>query len=323
MMSEPTYPTNEPDNTEIMLTRRGLFTAVAAVGGAMLLEACSPTTSEGQESPSSVAPTSPEATKPPEALGLKDPVSMRRARMIISTFENSTLVPQYGYAGDIDDGRGITAGIDGFCSGTGDMNEVVDDYTKIKPDNVLAPFQPRLHEIDKQFEDSGWQTPVASTRGLEGLAEAWKTAAEDEEFRNVQDKVSYRLRVKPALDLAATVETTDGPGIQTAIGQLIMFDTLVQHGDGEDQDGLPQIMKDTADALGESYTEQKYLAALLDVREDHLKNAANEATREAWADSVARVSALRQILKSGNTNLHGRLVFDVYEGDHYDVPAAA
>ncbi len=44
---------------------------------------------------------------------------------LVSSAENATLdwKAQYKYIEDIDDGRGYTAGIIGFCSGTGDMTD--------------------------------------------------------------------------------------------------------------------------------------------------------------------------------------------------------
>ena len=54
---------------------------------------------------------------------------------IVSSNENSTLDwrAQYKYIEDIHDGRGYTAGIIGFCSGTGDMLELVEAYTDTEP----------------------------------------------------------------------------------------------------------------------------------------------------------------------------------------------
>ena len=56
---------------------------------------------------------------------------------LVSSAENSSLDwrAQYRYIQDIDDGRGYTGGIIGFCSGTGDMLQVVRRYTRAKPHN--------------------------------------------------------------------------------------------------------------------------------------------------------------------------------------------
>src|SRR5262245_29952809 len=54
---------------------------------------------------------------------LSDPAKKEIAMKLVSSAENSSLdwKAQYKYIEDIGDGRGYTAGIIGFCSGTGDM----------------------------------------------------------------------------------------------------------------------------------------------------------------------------------------------------------
>lgn len=321
------------------LSRRSFVVAgsiVFATGVTALLSACGeanpveqpttpdPETSDQDESPSPI----PAETAPThEDRGLGDPVAQDRAAMIISTFENSTTKVQYGYAENIGDGRGITAGRAGFCSGTGDMLMVVKDYVEAKPGNPLAGYLPRLHEIDEEFAQTNWEEPIGSTEGLEGLETAWQDAAKDEVFRESQDKVFNELYLNPAIEQARAVETADGRGVTTAVGQLIILDTLIQHGGGTGQDSLQTIMQQTASAVGPRTDERRYLKTFLAVRKKHLEHATNPDTRQGWAESVGRVDALRQILDqayaSGATDLRGRLVFDVYEGDHYDLPPAA
>ena len=63
---------------------------------------------------------------------------------LVSSAENSSLNwrAQYRYIQDIHDGRGYTAGIIGFCSGTGDMLEVVRAFTRAKPAQRAAALHP-------------------------------------------------------------------------------------------------------------------------------------------------------------------------------------
>ena len=69
---------------------------------------------------------------------------------IVSSAENSSLnwKAQYKYIEDIGDGRGYTAGIIGFCSGTGDMLDLVELYTARVPGNVLAKYLPALRNVE-------------------------------------------------------------------------------------------------------------------------------------------------------------------------------
>ncbi|MDX6259147.1 MAG: chitosanase, partial [Kribbellaceae bacterium] len=71
------------------------------------------------------------------AIGLDDPAKKEIAMQLVSSAENSSLdwKAQYKYIEDIGDGRGYTAGIIGFCSGTGDMVDLVELYKTRKPGN--------------------------------------------------------------------------------------------------------------------------------------------------------------------------------------------
>src|SRR3954453_15991096 len=127
-----------------------------------------------------------------------------RAAQITSTFENSTLELQYGYVENIGDGRGITAGRAGFTSATGDLLLLIRRYTEAKPDNVLAPYISALQAVNG----------TDSTKGLGGFADAWAVAAEDPDFRKVQDELVEELYPCPAMNFR-----TDR-GSETPLGQM-------------------------------------------------------------------------------------------------------
>src|SRR3954453_127546 len=141
-----------------------------------------------------------------------------RAAQITSTFENSTLELQYDYVENIRDGRGITAGRVGFTSATGDLLLLVQRYTKAKPDNALAPYIPPLTAANG----------TDSVNGLDGLADAWAEAADDPDFRRLQDQLVDELYFVPAMTMATDL------GIETPLGQMIFWDTMIQHGAGGD-----------------------------------------------------------------------------------------
>ncbi|MEU3356489.1 chitosanase, partial [Streptomyces sp. NPDC037389] len=75
--------------------------------------------------------------QPLRAIQLDDPAKKEIAMQLVSSAENSTLdwKAQYRYIEDIGDGRGYTAGIIGFCSGTGDMLDLVESYAERSPGN--------------------------------------------------------------------------------------------------------------------------------------------------------------------------------------------
>ncbi|KAJ2109503.1 hypothetical protein IW146_006331, partial [Coemansia sp. RSA 922] len=53
------------------------------------------------------------------------------ALQVTNVYENGDTAFHYEYCEDLKDGRGFTAGIAGFCSGTGDALEVVKLYHKL------------------------------------------------------------------------------------------------------------------------------------------------------------------------------------------------
>jgi chitosanase len=226
-----------------------------------------------------------------------------RAAQITSTFENSTLELQYDYVENIGDRRGITAGRAGFTSATGDLLLLVRRYTEAKPGNVLAPYIPFLEAV------RGTDSQI----GLGGFTEAWAEAAEDPDFRSLQDQLVDELYFIPAMTMAADL------GIGTPLGQFILWDTMIQHGSGGDN-GTWAIIKDTQKDVGPiGHNEAAWLDAFLDARLRHLLDMYRNTTENADASSQSRVDALRSLLQEGNLALEPPLTWKVY-GDRFQLP---
>ncbi|MEU1370645.1 chitosanase [Streptomyces sp. NPDC005803] len=189
--------------------------------------------------------------------GLDDPAKKEIAMQLVSSAENSTLdwKAQYSYIQDIGDGRGYTAGIIGFCSGTGDMLSVVERYTKARPGNRLERFLPALRAVRGTDAHTGLGRP---------FTEAWSEAADDAAFRRAQDTERDRSYFDPAVRQAKE----DGLG---ALGQFIYYDAYVMHGSG-DTEGTVGFRTMRRQALAEDRPpakggdEEAYLDAFLDAR---------------------------------------------------------
>jgi chitosanase len=238
----------------------------------------------------------------------------RRAEQLTNLFENGTTEFQYGYVENLNDGRGYTCGRVGFTTGTGDAYVVVKRYTDRVPHNPLAKFLPELERLNSLPEDSEERADVS---GLKGFPEAWESLGNDKVFRAVQDEVVDELYYQPAMKRANQV------GIQTALGKAIFYDTIIQHGDGDDPDGLPALIEETTKKMGGTpktgIDEEKWLSVFLDVRRADLAHAHNPATREEWEKSVGRVDSLKQLVKSGNFDLHGPFTIE-WENEYYTIP---
>jgi chitosanase len=168
-----------------------------------------------------------------------DPLSnsqKTRAEQLTNLFENGSFDFAYDYLEYLGDGRGITAGRAGFTTATGDLLKLVKDYTAQKPDNELAKFIPRLWEIFQDKSDT--------QEGLEGFSQAWKTASQDPDFRRVQDEVVDELYYQPSVTYSNQL------GLRTVLARAAIYDTIIQHGAGEDPDGLPAILERTQKATG-------------------------------------------------------------------------
>jgi chitosanase len=232
-----------------------------------------------------------------KAVDLSDPAKKEIAMKIVSSAENSSTNwrAQFGYIEDIHDGRGYTAGIIGFCSGTHDMLELVQYYTSQKPNNILAKYLPALKKVDG----------TSSHRGLDpNFPKDWKTAAKDKAFQDAQEHERDRVYFNPAVSLAKS----DGLPI---LGQFAYYDAAVMHGpDGMRSIRSRALKKAKSPAQGGDVV--KYLNAFLDQRVIEMK-------KEAAHEDTSRIdTAQRKFLREGNFDLTPPLSWSVY-GDPYKI----
>ena len=234
------------------------------------------------------------------------PDQRRIADQIISIFENNTSVIQYDYAENLDDGRGITAGRAGFTSATGDMLTVVEQYTIHTPDTPLAAYLPALKGLAAN-EDG-------STERLDGLAVEWRVAASDPAFRAVQDEIVDMEYYDPAVAHANSI------GLISPLSLLIIYDAAIQHGNGEDADGLPAMIAKTTAVTGgtvaDGIDEEAWVQEFLRVRRAVLLNPTASETQIEWSESVGRVDTLRTFYESGNIALIPPIEIDTW-GDTF------
>ena len=232
----------------------------------------------------------------------------RRADQLISTFENSSTTIRYDYAENLGDGRGVTAGRAGFTTATCDALDVVRIYVAEVDDTPLTAFIPELEHLCDDTSDDTEQLPEAA------FMQAWRTAANDARFRAAQDKIVDREYYVPAMEAA------DRLGLRSALARAELYDTAIQHGAGDDPDGLAAIIARTRSAVGDPdrIGERAWLDAFFDQRIATLRNPANTETAQAWRESTDRVECMRRVADDDNLDLEGPVRTNVY-GDEFTI----
>jgi chitosanase len=220
---------------------------------------------------------------------------------LVSSAENSTLHwrREYGYIQDIGDGRGYTAGLIGFCSGTGDMLALVRSYVRAEPSDPLASFLPALVRVNG----------TASHRGLgRPFVRAWRRAARDPVFRRMQRRELDRMYFDPAVGRAKR------DGLST-LGQFIYYDAIVMHGPGNGYasfGGIRHRAMSRARTPAQGGSQVRYLNAFLDVRRALMKHQSKHQDTSRIDDEQ------RVFLRERKFALRPPLVWHTY-GDRYEI----
>ncbi|MET8577082.1 chitosanase [Streptomyces sp. NPDC005012] len=226
--------------------------------------------------------------------GLAAPAKKELAQRVVASAVHSTTDwrSTYGAIRDTGDGRGYTAGIIGFCTGTHDLLELVERYTEEHPGNGLAGYLPALRAVDG----------TDSHEGLDpGFPQAWAEESRTEEFRAAQEAEHDRVYFDPAVRLAKL----DGLG---PLGQLAYYDAMALHGPGVERNGFYGLRERAMEAAGtpaEGGSEKAYLEAFLDA------HRASIEARRTVSDTGRVDTTLRRFLRDGNLDLVTPLVWEI------------
>lgn len=218
----------------------------------------------------------------------------KRCFALMGAAEDSQLDYDQNYnsvSGDISDGRGITAGIIGFTTGTGDMNNMLGYYNKISPNNHLAGYKDHMDHINgKQFEKD------------------WHNAYKDDKDRFIKAQ-NHEVK-KEVINDAVKYAKKDG---LSQLGQYIYFDALVKHGPGNNYQDAPRewgfqairhyAQENNVKTPAEGGDESKYLKNFVGKRYD-ATNDENDHNPDMDTDGTTdRLDFQMQQLDNGNLDL--------------------
>jgi chitosanase len=273
-------------------TRLQIWTCTNASNQKWTLPGGTAPTTPPTTSPTTAPPTTAPPTTPPGAgTALDNPAKKDVAMQIVSAAENSSLNwrGQFGYIEDIRDGRGYTAGIIGFCSGTSDMLALVEAYTRTKPGNVLAKYLPALRNVNGSDSHAGLDP---------NYTKDWETAAADPVFRDAQESERDRVYFNPS------VRDGKSDGVR-ALGQFAYYDAAVMHGYSGFRSIRSKALR-SAKPPAQGGDETEWLRVFMNERKIEMR------TEEAHSDTTRVDTAQLEFLNAGNLDLNTPLSFKVY-----------
>lgn len=199
---------------------------------------------------------------------------------LTSIFENSSKELQFNYAENIKDGRGITFGFVGFCSGTGDGSQVISKYNDLtfNSDAQTIKYLKALKKIDKEGKDMN-----SSVKGLDGFIQYINKIGNTPQFIQASLIIADKLYVKPSQQMAETL------GLKLPLSKGQLYDSYINHG----ENGATKMIKKT----GPVSDELTWLKKFLNIR---LKVLSSDDT---WKESVDRVKVYQKLLTNPQLNL--------------------
>lgn len=210
-------------------------------------------------------------------------VLKKRILAIHRVFENARTKLKY----DPGEGPGFK---DNFWStASGDLVEVLQAYQD----------QQSINSLDSEILEKFARDKDTDTSTLKGLVDGWNDSMNDHKLRQVRRALLENFYWNPCLEYCEKL------GLQLPISKAVMYDTIIQHGDGNDPDSLGAILSSIDMRVEED--EAAWLSEFLYHRQNVLEQAWNQDIREFWKESAVWVEALRQLLGE-NPQLEGKIV---------------
>jgi hypothetical protein len=143
---------------------------------------------------------------------------------LVSIAENASLDPEWNYAENIKDGRGITFCIVGFCTGTGDGAKCMAEYIKIETDkneiDKATGYMVAMQKATKLGKGKGRDT----MEGLDGFIEWFNRIGVTKPMMQAAMNVIQKSYWYPALKYMGD------KGMLCPLSAYIAYDTLLNFG---------------------------------------------------------------------------------------------
>jgi chitosanase len=183
------------------------------------------------------------------------------------------------------------------CIASSDLVEVLQAYQD----------QQSIHSTDSEILEQFARDKSTDTSTLRGLVDGWNDSINDHKLRQARRTLLENFYWDPCLEYCEKL------GLQLPISKAVLYDTILQHGDGNDPDSLGAILS-SIDVCAEE-DEAAWLSEFLHHRQNILEHACNEDMRQLWKESTVWVEALRQLLEE-NPQLIGTIVMST---EHFEV----
>jgi chitosanase len=232
----------------------------------------------------------------------------------ISIFENGTKDIQYNSAENIGDNRGITAGRAGFTSATGDMRQLILQYTKVNPDNLLHQYVgelKRLAEIRYTSSRSAANNKAsANVSNLPRLVVNWKKMAKRQDFRDAQDAYVDKYYFNEALKKANSI------GVTYPLTLLSLYDANIMHGES----GLVELVDEATRMTGNKTPQEGADETDWLINFNINRKQVMEAD-DTWSDALARIDELEDLIETENFQLEPfAMSIQRYDGEDHVLP---
>lgn len=207
---------------------------------------------------------------------------------LVSIAENSSInwQKQINYIENINDGRGYTISIVGFCTGTGDFIQVLREIQNLDKNHILVKFIPLVEKVDG----------TDSVKGLESLPSTMNNIGiNDRIFNQAMWNIIYKLYWGPALEFCKK------HNINSQLSHYTVYDTILNFGDLEKFKNITET------------NESKFLTKFLQIKE-------NEIIKDSTlGDSKNnRVDMQKSLLTKQNFNLTKPIKVSCYN-DNYTI----